>query len=65
MQSLMDNEQLRQLPRQRWMAKSLHLPLKDWLQAKMDEATKQRLKMVGNVVIPHMAFYAINAISKL
>lgn len=61
----MENEMLKQFPRQRWMAKSKHTPLKDWLQAKMDPATQQRLKMCGNVVIPHMAWYAINTMAKL
>lgn len=40
-------------------------PLEKWLQPEMDPETKQRLKVAGNVVIPHMAFLAAHALAKL
>ena len=47
-----------------WMALSQRPPLKDWLQPKMDNLTKARLKALGNVVVPAMANFGANVISR-
>ena len=56
-----DAKKLREKP---WMALSEKPPLKDWLEPQMDGLTKARLKALGNVVVPAMANFGANVISR-
>lgn len=60
----MSDDAMKKLCNKPWMALSKRPPLKDWLQPKMDSLTKARLKALGNVVVPAMANFGANVISR-
>lgn len=47
------------------MVPSTKPPVHQWLQKKMDDRTKDRLRVAGNVVIPQMAYVAANILAKM
>lgn len=55
--------EMKQWPLEPWMAKSSKPEVHTWLQGKMDDMSQERLKVIGNVVIPPMAWYAMNALA--
>lgn len=60
----MRDDAMKKLRKKPWMALSQKPPLKDWLQPKMDGLTQARLKALGNVVVPAMANFGANVISR-
>lgn len=62
---MLDDQAIKKFSATKWMQLSKTPPLERWLQPEMDEETKNRLKIAGNVVIPQMAYLAANALAKL
>ena len=62
---LLSKDDLSNMPRQEWMPSSRKPPIHTWLQPKMDDLTKNQLRVAGNVVIPKMAYVAANALAKM
>lgn len=48
-----------------WMPRSLKPELKDWLQTSQETNDKNRLLLVGNIVMPPMAFFAMCSLSRM
>lgn len=63
--TLMDDHAVKMFSQKEWMPLSKGPPLERWLQPEMDDDTKNRLRLAGNVVIPQMAYLAANALGKL
>ena len=61
----MSKEAMKALPATEWMPLSKKPPVHQWLLPNMDEATKSRLKVAGNVVMPPMAYFAAMVLSTM
>lgn len=48
-----------------WMPRSMKPELGNWLQTSQEPNDKSRLALVGNIVIPPMAFFAMNCLSRM
>jgi hypothetical protein len=59
--SLVPNSELQKWPQENWYPNAKP-PLQSWLSATREPLDQDRLKAVGNIVMPKMAFMAMNVI---
>lgn len=63
---IMSNQKLKASSTAKWMGNCPQIPMRQWLQPERHTASDQaRLKCVGNIVVPHMANFAVQVLGQL
>lgn len=62
---MMDTAALKCWPKKKWMAGSKKPQLHKWLEHKKSSGSKDRLEMIGNVVVPGMANFAMQCLASM
>ena len=62
---MMDSAALKCWPKKKWMVGAKKPKLHQWLEHKRSCESKDRLQMVGNIVVPEMAFFAMQCLASM
>lgn len=62
---MMTDDEIKSWPTKVWMAGARKPAMHKWLQPKASEDDKKRLKMVGNIVCPPMAYLASHILASM
>ena len=60
-----DSAALKRWPKKKWMAASKKPKLHQWLEHKRSRESKDRLHMIGNIVVPEMAYFATQCLASM
>lgn len=53
------------MPAAPWMPRSKRPEIENWLLHTQTDSDKNRMNVIGNIVVPHMSFFAANMLARM